>query len=238
MRLILIGIMMLLLSGCSEKDMRQTYDLINSSVTEVPLTRQEIVAALKESLSKGITRGAALASRKNGYFGNPQLKIEFPRDVIKVEKTLRGIGLGGEIDRFVKQLNRSAEKAAARARPIFVRAITALTINDAVEILNGPPDAATRYLMRTTGSELRKQFLPIVRETLNQTSATRYYGDIVKQYNALPLVADVNPDLDQYATDKAIDGLFVLIAEEEANIRANPVARTTELLRRVFGSLD
>ena len=113
-----------------------------------------------------------------------------------------------------------------------------MTINDALEILNGAPDAATRYLMRSTGSELRKQFLPIVRETLNETSATRYYGDIVKQYNALPLVADVNPDLDQYATDKAIDGLFVLIAEEEANIRANPVARTTALLRRVFGSLD
>ena len=238
MRLILIGIMMLLLSGCSEKDMRQTYDLINESVAEAPLTRQEIVAALKESLSKGITRGAALASRKDGYFGNPRLKIEFPQDVVKVEKTLRRIGFGGEIDRFVKQLNRSAEKAAARARPIFVRAITALTINDAVEILNGAPDAATRYLRRTTGSELRKQFLPIVRETLNETSATRYYADIVKQYNALPLVADVNPDLDQYATDKGIDGLFVLIAEEEANIRANPVARTTDLLRRVFDSLD
>jgi len=135
--------------------MRQTYDPINSSVAEVPLTRQEIVAVLKESLSKDITRGAA-----------------------------------------------------------------------------------TRYLMRTTGSELHKQFLPIIRETLDETSATRYYGDIVKLYNALPLVADVNPDLDQYATDKAIDGLFVLIAEEEANIRADPVARTTALLRRVFGSLD
>jgi len=218
--------------------MRQTYDLINTSVAEVPLTRQEIVAGLKESLSKGITRGAVLASRKDGYFGNPRLKIEFPRDVIKVEKTLRRIGFGREIDRFVKQLNRSAEKAAARARPIFVRAITSMTIYDAIEILNGAPDAATQYLMRTTGNELRAQFLPIVRDTLNQTSATRYYGDIVKQYNSLPLVSDVDPDLDEYATDKAVAGLFVLIAEEEANIRANPAARTTRLLQRVFGSLD
>jgi hypothetical protein len=102
-----------------------------------------------------------------------------------------------------------------------------MTIYDAIEILNGAPDAATQYLMRTTGDELRAQFLPIVRDTLDQTSATRYYSDIVQQYNSLPLVSDVNPDLDQYATDKAVAGLFVLIAEEEANIRANPAARTT-----------
>jgi len=235
---LLIGIMILVLSGCSEKDLREAYDVINENVAEAPLTQQEVVAALKDSLSKGITSGAVTASRKDGYLGNPRLKIEFPTDMIKVEKTLRRIGFGREIDRFVKQLNRSAEKAAARARPIFIRAITSMTIYDAMEILNGTPDAATQYLKRTTGNELRAQFLPIVRDTLGETSATRYYGDIVKQYNSLPLVSDVDPDLDEYATDKAVDGLFVLIAEEEANIRANPAARTTRLLQRVFGSLD
>jgi hypothetical protein len=229
---------MMLLSACSEKDLRQAYDVINASAAEVPLSNQEIVAALKDSLSRGITRGAAIASRKDGYFGNPRLKIKFPADVKKVEKTLRGIGFDREIDRFVKQLNRSAEKAAASARPIFIKAITSMTIYDAIDILNGAPDAATQYLMRTTGDKLRAQFLPIVRDTLEQTSATRYYGDIVKQYNSLPLVSDVDPDLDRYATDKAVAGLFVLIAEEEANIRANPAARTTRLLQRVFGSLD
>jgi hypothetical protein len=213
MRLILIAIVMLSLPACSERDLRQAYDVINQSAAEAPLTNQEIVAALKDALSSGITRGAATASRKDGYFGDPRLKIEFPEDVIKVENTMRRIGLGNEIDRFVKQLNRSAERAATAAS---VRAITSMTIYDAIEILNGAPDAATQYLMRTTGDELRAQFLPIVRDTLDQTSATRYYSDIVQQYNSLPLVSDVNPDLDQYATDKAVAGLFVLIAEEEA----------------------
>ena len=113
-----------------------------------------------------------------------------------------------------------------------------MTIQDAFEILNGADNAATQYLVRTTGGELRQQFLPIVSDTLQQTKATRYYGDIVNKYNQLPLVDDVDPDLESYATDRAIAGLFVLIADEEARIRANPAARTTELLQRVFGSLD
>jgi len=238
MKILLIGLTLVALLGCSEKELRETIELINASAEEVPLTRAEVVAALKDSLSKGISRGAAVASKKNGYFGNPALKIPFPPEVRKVEKALRQVGLGKEVDRFVKQLNRSAELAAAKAKPIFIKAITSMTIDDAFKILNGEADAATRYLKRTTGDELRAQFLPIVSDKLDQTSATRYYGDIVGQYNQLPLVKKVDPDLEAYATDKAIEGLFLLIAEEEANIRANPRARTTELLKRVFGSLD
>lgn len=238
MRILLIGLTLLALLGCSEKELRETIELINTSAEEVPLTRSDVSAALKDSLSKGISKGAKIASRKNGYFGNPALKIPFPAEVKKVEAALRKIGLGKDVDRFVKQLNRGAELAAAKARPIFIKAITSMTIGDAFEILNGEADAATRYLMRTTGDELRAQFLPIVGDKLNQTSATRYYGDIVSKYNQLPLVKKVNPDLDAYATDKAIAGLFLLIAAEEANIRANPRARTTQLLKRVFGSLD
>jgi hypothetical protein len=113
-----------------------------------------------------------------------------------------------------------------------------MTIRDGFKILNGAPDAATQYLVRTTGKDLRKQFLPIVSDTLEETKATRYYGDIVKKYNQLPYVSKIDPDLEGYATDRAIAGLFLLIAEEEANIRANPGARTSKLLRRVFGSLD
>lgn len=238
MRILLIGLTLLALLGCSEKELRETIELINASAEEVPLTRVEVVAALKDSLSQGISKGALIASRKNGYFRNPALKIPFPEEVEKVDEALRKIGLGKEVDRFVKQLNRGAELAAAKAKPIFIEAITSMSIRDAFEILNGEADAATRYLMRTTGDELRAQFLPIVSDKLNQTSATRYYGDIVSKYNQLPLVKKVDPDLDAYATDRAIAGLFLLIAEEEANIRANPRARTTELLKRVFGSLD
>ncbi len=238
MKLLIMGLALLALLGCSEKDLRQTLEIINANSQEVPLTQAEVVAALKDSLSKGISRGALEASAPNGYLGNPQLKIEFPPAVKQVEQALRKIGLGKDVDRFVRQLNRSAEKAAAKAKPIFIKSITSMTIGDAFDILNGEADAATQYLMRTTGKELRKQFQPIVRDKLGETSATRYYGDIVNKYNQLPLVKKVDPDLEAYATDKAIAGLFLLIAREEANIRANPRARTTQLLRRVFGSLD
>ncbi len=238
MRLIPIGIVVLILAGCSEKDLRQAYETVSASAEEVPLTNSEVVAALKDSLSRGISKGAHIASAKDGYYGNPQLKIEFPTEVRKVEKALRKIGFGKDVDRFVMQLNRGAEKAAAKSKPIFIKAITSMTIRDAFDILNGAEDAATQYLIRTTGDDLREQFLPVVSDTLQQTSATRYYGDIVNKYNQLPLVNDVDPDLEAYATDRAIAGLFVLIADEEASIRANPAARTTKLLRRVFGSLD
>ena len=234
----LVLMLALLLSACSEREMRQAIDVIGASLDESPLSEAEVSAALRDALGVGISKGTAIASAKNGYFGNPSLKIEFPREARKVEKALRRIGLGKDVDRFVRQLNRGAEKAATRAKPIFIDAIRAMTIRDAFEILNGDSDAATRYLMRNTGDELYAAFLPVVSETLRQTRATRYYDDIVRQYNRLPGVKKVNPDLDAYATEKAIQGLFLLIAEEEARIRANPAARTTELLRRVFGSLD
>lgn len=202
------------------------------------MTSEEVVAALKDSLSRGISKGALIASAKDGYYANPRLKIEFPSELRKIEETMRNIGFGNDVDRFVRQLNRSAEKAAAKSRPIFIKAITSMTIADAFEILNGADDAATQYLIRTTGDDLRAQFLPVVSDTLRETSATRYYGDIVDKYNQLPFVSDVDPDLEAYATDRAIAGLFLLIADEEARIRADPLARTSKLLQRVFGSLD
>ena len=237
MKIFITVLLMLGLAACSEKDIRQTIEIINESVEEVPLTKAEVSAALKDSLSRGISKAAIIASANDGYYANPALKIEFPSDAIKVEKALRKIGLGDEVDRFVRQLNRGAESAAEKAKPIFIKAITSMSIRDAFAILNGHQDAATQYLIRTTGDNLYDQFLPVVSDTLKQTKATRYYGEIVTRYNKLP-VRKVNPDLDDYATERAIAGLFLLVAEEEANIRANPSARTTQLLRRVFGSLD
>jgi hypothetical protein len=238
MKRLILCLAMLAMTGCSEKDLRETIEVLNASIEEVPLSQAEVSAGLKDALSKGISRGAAVASARDGYLGNPELVIPFPAELKQVEKALRKIGLGKDVDRFVRQLNRSAEMAAAKAKPIFIKAITSMTIRDAFEILNGEVDAATRYLVRSTGPELRKQFRPVVSEKLQQTSATRYYGDIVGKYNQIPLVKKIDPDLESYATDRAIDGLFLLIAKEEANIRANPRARTTQLLRRVFGSLD
>ncbi len=237
MKKLIVVLLMLGLTACSEKDIRQTIEIINESAEEVPLTRAEVAAALRDSLSRGISKAAIIASANDGYYANPALKIEFPSDAQKVEKTLRKIGLGREVDRFVRQLNRGAESAATKAKPIFIKAITSMSIHDAFAILNGRQDAATQYLIRTIGDDLFDQFLPVVSDSLQQVNATRYYGEIVTRYNQLP-VRKVNPDLDEYATDRAIAGLFLLVAEEEANIRANPRARTTQLLRRVFGSLD
>jgi hypothetical protein len=166
------------------------------------------------------------------------LKIEFPEDAKKLEKTLRKLGLGTQIDQSVLQLNRAAEQAAARAKPVFIKVITAMTIDDAFEILNGDADAATQYLIDNSREELYEQFRPIVVEALDETSATRYYRDIIMHYNALPLTFDVDPDLADHATNKAIDGLFLLMAQEEGYIRNLSSARSTRLMKRVFGSLD
>jgi len=203
---------------------------------ETPLTTAEVAEGLKEALIKGISTGSDLASQVDGYFKNPEIKIPFPPEVKKVEDKLRQIGLGNEVDKFVMTLNRGAEDAAKEVKPIFITAIKAMTIQDAWGILKGEQDAATQYLKRTTTPQLKEKFKPVIQNSLNKVSATKYYGDIVNTYNKIPFTDDVNPNLDDYATDKAIEGLFTLIAREEKNIRQDPVARTTELLKKVFGA--
>jgi hypothetical protein len=177
-----------------------------------------------------------MASQLDGYFKNPKIKIPFPPDVKKVEDKLRQIGLGSEVDKFILTLNRGAEDAAKEAKPIFVSAIRQMTIQDAWSILRGSDNAATEYLKRTTSAQLREKFQPVIASSLSKVNATKYYSDLVTQYNRIPFVEKVNPDLNDYATTKAMDGLFLLIADEEKKIREDPVARTTELLKRFFGS--
>lgn len=218
---------------------------INSALSEVnkvagsqqqALTTAEVGDGLKEALIKGISNGSDLASQLDGYFKNPEIKIPFPPEVKKVEDKLRQVGLGNEVDKFVLTLNRGAEDAAKEAKPIFITAIKSMTIEDAWGILRGQPDAATQYLKRTTTAQLKEKFKPVIQNSLNKVNATKYYGDIVTQYNKIPFTDDVNPNLDDYATDRAIEGLFTMIAKEEKNIRQDPVARTTELLKKVFGA--
>ncbi|GAA4304883.1 DUF4197 domain-containing protein [Nibribacter koreensis] len=201
-----------------------------------PLTQNEVAMGLREALSQGITKGANQAAQTDGYYKNSLIRIPFPQDVQRVEKTLRSIGLGSEVDKFVMTLNRGAEDAAKSAVPIFISAIKQLTFSDVWNILRGEKDAATQFLKRTTTSQLTTAFRPVIKNSLDKVNATRYYADLVNRYNQIPLVQKANPDLEAYATQKAIDGLFTLVAQEEANIRENPIARTTELLRRVFGS--
>lgn len=199
-----------------------------------PLTSEEVGRGLKEALSVGISKGASNASQPDGFYQNSLIRIPFPPEVKRVENSLRAIGMGRLVDDFVLSLNRAAEDASQSAKPIFLDAIKKLTIKDVWGILTGGKDAATQYLKRTTTDQLLVAFTPKIQTSLDKVNATKYYSDVMGTYNKLPMVQKVNPDLTGYATQKAIDGLFLLVAQEEANIRENPVARTTELLRRVF----
>ncbi len=204
--------------------------------TPKALTKEEVANGLKEALVNGITKGTDLTSKMDGYFKNPEIKIPFPKDVKKVEDKLRQLGMGSEVDRFVLTLNRGAEEAAKEAKPIFISAIKQMSIDDAFAVLKGQPDAATQFLKRTTSAQLKEKFKPVVQTNLDKVNATKYYGDLISNYNRIPFISKVNLNLNDYATDMAIQGLFTMIAKEEKSIRQDPAARTTDLLKKVFGS--
>lgn len=229
-----IVLVLSLISGCSTQQISDTMRILTDE--DRTLTSTEVESGLREALIKGVSTGAEEVSKVGGYLDNPKIRIPFPPEVSKVENTLRDLGMGAMVDQFVATLNRGAEEAAKEAKPIFVNAIRQMTIADAMAILKGEQDAATQYLKKNTSDQLAQKFNPVIQSALDETGATRYYSDIVSTYNSLPLVQPVNPNLDQYATQLAIDGLFVKIAEEEKSIRSNPAARTSEILRRVFGS--
>jgi hypothetical protein len=207
---------------------------LKDKLTGGKLSADEVGQGLKEALTNGISKGSDQVSQVDGYFKNPEIKIPFPPEIKHVEDRLREVGLGEQVDKFVLSLNRAAEDAAKGAKPIFIDAIKQMTIEDAWSILKGEQDAATQYLIKTTSVPLKAQFKPVIQSSLNKVDATKYYHDLVSEYNKLPLVKKLNPDLDQYATDKAADGLFIMIAKEEKNIRQNPSARTSDLLKKVF----
>lgn len=231
------AIILVALMGCTAAQINQAISTAGQTIGgEAPLTSDDVAAGLKEALIKGISNGSDMASQLDGYFKNEAIKILFPPDVKRVEEKLRQIGLGNEVDKFVITLNRGAEDAAKEAKPIFISAIRSMTIEDAWGILKGNQDAATQYLKRTTSAQLKAKFSPVIQNSLDKVSATKYYGDLVNTYNKIPFTDKVNPDLNDYATDKAIEGLFVMVANEEKNIRQDPLARTTDLLKKVFGA--
>lgn len=199
-------------------------------------TKEEAANGLKEALIQGTSKGVDLLSKTDGYLKNPEIKIPFPQEAQNVEKKLRGIGLDKQVDEAVESLNRAAEKAAVEAKDIFVGAIKALTITDAINIVKGDKTAATQFLQRETTTSLNAKFSPIIDNSLKEVGATRHWGTVMNSYNKIPFVKKVNPDLTAYVTEKAIEGLFVMIAKEELNIRENPSARATELLKKVFGN--
>lgn len=235
LKLIVCVVVCVFLAGCTAQQIQQA---LGDYLDTDQLSAEQVAQGLKQALEKGITEGSEQASKVNGYLGNPSIKIPFPPEVQKVESKLRQIGLGSQVDKFVETLNRGAEEAAKDAKPIFVAAIKGMTIQDAWDILKGEDNAATMYLQKTTSDELRAKFSPVIKSALDQTNATKYYSDIINTYNKIPLLDDVNADLQGYATDKALEGLFYLITQEEQKIREDPVARTTDLLKKVFKEQD
>jgi len=200
------------------------------------VSEAEAGRGVKEALAQGVTRAVLNLHRTDGFFGSDLYKVLLPPDARRAETALRGIGLGGQVDKAILAINRGAEDAVGTAGPIFTDAIKEMTVTDALGIIRGNQDAATQYFRRKTSDDLIDAFTPSVKSSLDRTQATRYYADIANSYNRLPLAFDkVDPDLAAYVVGKAVDALFDQIAREEANIRANPVARTTDILRKVFG---
>lgn len=206
---------------------------INSSK---PLTNQEIINGLKEALTIGSKNAATSASKTDGYFMNTLIKIPFPPEAIKMEQKLRSMGMNKQVDEFIMTINRSAEEAAKQAAPIFMDAVKTMTITDGLTILKGKDTEATDYLKQKTSATLHAKFKPIIKSATQKVNVTKYWNPLITTYNAIPFTDNLNPDLEEYITQKALSGLFLLVSQEEVKIRKNPAARVTDLLKKVFGS--
>ena len=199
------------------------------------LSESDIVAGLKEALSVGSKNASSQLNQLDGFNKNMRIRIPFPEDAVRVATKLRQMGYGKKVDEFELTLNRAAEQAAKEAAPIFLNAIKQMTFGDAKSILTGADTAATGYLRKTTFSPLYSAFSPHVTKALGNTFATSKWTEITTIYNKLPMVKRVDTDLTRYTTNKALKGLFVVVADEELKIRKDPAARVSDILKKVFG---
>ncbi|MEL6969715.1 MAG: DUF4197 domain-containing protein [Bacteroidota bacterium] len=213
--------------------------ILGTVLGESALTNSEVISGLKQALEIGIGKGSDLLSRQDGYYKSAY-KILLPEEARKVTDRLQNVpGFSALEENVLEKINRGAEDAASKAKPIFVDAIKSMSIADAMGILKGDKDAATRYLERSTFDALYNEFNPVIVASLDKFNARKYWADAVNTYNRIPLIGDpVDPDLDDYVTRRALDGLFAQVAKEELNIRNNIGARTTDLLRKVFAAQD
>jgi len=213
-------------------------DILSKLPTGTGITEAEAGQGIKEALGQGLVKAVLNLNKTDGFFGSQFYKVLLPPDAVKIENTLRDLGMGKMVDKAILSINRAAEDAVGYAKPIFVSAIKDMTLMDAINIVKGPKDAATNYFKGKTREALLAAFLPSIKSSLDKVDATKYYGDIVSTYNNFPTTfKKINPDLPGFVVEKATDALFDQIAKEEANIRENPVARTTEILRKVFGGI-
>ncbi len=225
-------LMLALLSSCTASELQR---LLGG---ELPLTEAEAASGLKEALSLGIGKGSELLALKDGYYKS-EYKILLPAEARKITEKLKVFpGFNNVEEIILERINRGAEDAAMKAKPIFLNAIKEMSFMDAMNILLGNQDAATRYLETATNEQLYQQFNPVIVESLDRLNARKYWADAVAAYNKIPFVDRANPDLDDYVTREALKGMFGMVAKEELNIRTNLSARTSELLKKVFAKQD
>ncbi len=222
------------LLSCSPQELQS---VLGSIPTTNPLSNDEVISGLKEALRVGTERSVASAGATDGFWKDARIKIPFPPEAIKVKNTLMDLGIRQPVEDFEHTLNLAAEQAAKEAVPVFVDAITSMSIQDGFTILRGGENAATNFLREKTSAALRTRFTPVVEKATAQVALTTYWKPVANAYNTATLLTGgkaVEPDLNAYVTTKAMDGLFLLLAQEEKKIRVDPIARTTDLLRRVF----
>jgi hypothetical protein len=209
--------------------------LTTALIASAALALDRNAAGVREALSVASERAVSLASRPGGFLDDARLHIKPPKPLRKIGKALRAIGMGAQVDELEVGMNRAAERAAAEAKPVFSDAIRGMTLADAVGIVRGGETAATDYFRGATEARLRERFKPIVASSLAKVGARKQYDTILARYRALPFAEPTDLDLDEYTTQKTLDGLFTLLAQEEKKIRTDPAKRTTALLKKVFG---
>lgn len=238
MKKIYVILAIFLMTGCAE--MQQVLTNVASDYVSGNTggSSINIAGGLKEALNNGIAKQVTQLTQTDGFYNNSLVRISLPDELKVVEQGLRNIGLGSLADQGIKALNTAASDAVKEATPIFVNAVSTLTFSDAQAILMGSQDAATQYLQRTTSQQLYQKFFPVVKNSFSKVGADEIWKEIITKYNAIPLVNPINPDLNDYVTNKALEGVFKMIAIEEKNIRTDVNARTSTLLKQVFALQD
>ncbi|MCE2683105.1 MAG: DUF4197 domain-containing protein [Cryomorphaceae bacterium] len=234
---------MILFTACEV--LNEAASLVNSTTTtntttQPSLTNAEVISGLKEALNVGIKNSVSLTSVTDGFLKNTAIRLPFPPDAIKVKQKALDLGLSGQVEKFETTLNRAAEEATKEALPIFAEAIKNMSISDGFAILNGGDGSATKFLRDNTTQKLVAAFSPKVQAAISTVKLTEYWEPLITKYNAAMAISGgqkLNPDLNQYVTEKAIEGLFYMVAIEENKIRKDPMARVTDILQKVFGSL-
>jgi hypothetical protein len=235
MRRIVLSLLAVTLFGCAE--MQQVMGQFPQGTTS-GIGQLDIAKGLKEALDKGISEQVSKLTATDGFFKNEAVKILLPDELQKVDKKLRQIGLSSLADEGIKVLNRAAEDAVKEATPIFVDAVKQMSFKDAKNILMGDNTAATSYLQNATSTALYTKFNPVIKNSFAKVGADKVWTNIITKYNAIPFVSKVNPNLTDYTTNKAMEGVFTMIAVEEKDIRGNFSARSTDLLQKVFAMQD